>query len=130
MLAATELAATDLRWLDLSGANLIRANLSDCDLVRTNFSRAILCDADLSNTDIMGARFFYGSIETATPRTRQDKPDYATGEFTGAVIEGADFTNTQRLSEAQRCYCCEWGGSKTRGTIPGGCDDIPNRLGR
>ncbi|MEM8503167.1 MAG: pentapeptide repeat-containing protein [Cyanobacteria bacterium P01_D01_bin.1] len=130
MLAATNLAATDLRWLDLSDANLIRANLSDCDLVRTNFSRAILCDANLSNTDIMGARFFYGSLETATPRTRQDKPDYKTGAFTGAVIEGADFTNTQRLSDVQRCYCCEWGGSKTRGTIPGGCDDIPNRLGR
>lgn len=130
MLAATDLASADLRWLDLSDANLIRANLSDCDLVRTNFSRAILCDADLSNTDIMGARLFYGSLETATPRTRRDKPDYTTGAFTGAVIEGADFTNTQRLSEVQRCYCCEWGGSKTRGTIPGGCDDIPNRLGR
>ncbi len=130
MLAATDLATTDLRWLDLSDANLIRANLSDCDLVRTNFSRAILCDANLSNTDIMGARLFYGSLETATPRTRKDKPNYKTGTFTGAVVEGADFTNTQRLSEAQRCYCCEWGGSKTRETIPGGCEDIPNRLGR
>ena len=130
MLAATDLATTDLRWLDLSDANLIRANLSDCDLVRTNFSRAILCDANLSNTDIMGARLFYGSLETASPRTRQDKPNYKTGSFTGAVVEGADFTNTQRLSEAQRCYCCEWGGSKTRETIPGGCEAIPNRLGR
>ncbi len=130
MLAATDLSTTDLRWLDLSDANLIRANLTDCDLVRTNFSRAILCDANLSNTDIMGVRLFYGSLETATPRTRKDKPNYKTGTFTGAVVEGADFTNTQRLSEAQRCYCCEWGGSKTRETIPGGCEDIPNRLGR
>nr|WP_304952590.1 pentapeptide repeat-containing protein [cf. Phormidesmis sp. LEGE 11477] len=130
MLAASSLAATDLRWLDLSEANLIRANLSGCDLVRTNFSRAILCDADLSNTDMMGVRLFYGSLETVTPRTRQDNPNYRTGEFTGAVVEGADFTNTRRLSEAQRCYCCEWGGSKTRETIPGGCEGIVNRLGR
>ena len=130
MLAASNLSATDLRWLDLSAANLIRANLSGCDLVRTNFSCAILCDADLSNTDMMGVRLFYGSLETATPRTRQDKPDYRTGRFTGAVVEGADFTNTRRLSETQRCYCCEWGGNKTRGTIPGGCEGIVNRLGR
>ncbi|EDX87585.1 Pentapeptide repeat protein [Synechococcus sp. PCC 7335] len=130
MLAASDLSTTDLRWLDLSAANLIRANLSDCDLVRTNFSRAILCDANLSNTDMMGVRLYYGSLETATPRTRQDKPDYRTGRFTGAVVEGADFTNTRRLSETQRCYCCEWGGNKTRGTIPGGCEGIINRLGR
>lgn len=130
MLAASDMAKTDLRWLDLSDANLIRADLTSCDLVRTNFTRAILCDANLTDTDFMGARLFYGDIETATPRTRQDVPNYATGQFTGAVIEGADFTNVQRLSEAQRCYCCAWGGSKTRSTIPGGCDGIPNRLGR
>ncbi len=130
MLAAGDLATTDLRWLDMSEANLIRANLSDCDLVRTNFARAILCDANLTNTDIMGVRFFYGELETATPRTRQDAPDYTTGQFTGAVVEGIDLTNVQRLSEVQRCYCCQWGGSKTRGTIPGGCEGIPNRLGR
>jgi uncharacterized protein YjbI with pentapeptide repeats len=130
MLAASDISSTDLRWLDLSESNLIRANLTDCDLVRTNFARAILCDANLTNTDIMGVRFFYGDLETATPRTRQDRPNYATGEFTGAVVEGVDLTNVQRLSEAQRCYCCAWGGSKTRATVPGGCEGIPNRLGR
>ncbi len=130
MLAACNIASTDLRWLDLSESNLIRANLTDCDLVRTNFARAILCDANFTDTDIMGVRFFYGDLETATPRTRQDKPNYSTGEFTGAVVEGIDLTNVQRLSEVQRCYCCAWGGSKTRATIPGGCEGIPNRLGR
>ncbi len=130
MLAASNIAGTDLRWLDLSEANLIRVNLTDCDLVRTNFARAILCDANLTNTDIMGVRLFYGELETATPRTRQDKPNYVTGEFTGAVIEGADLTNVQRMSEIQRCYCCGWGGSQTRTTVPGGCEGIPNRLGR
>ena len=130
MLAASDLSNTDLRWLDMSEANLIRADLTDCDLVRTNLTRAILCDANFTNTDIMGVRLFYGDPQTATPRTRQDTPNYATGEFTGAVIEGADMTNVQRLSEAQRGYCCMWGGNKTRATIPGGCEGFPNRLGR
>lgn len=130
MLAASQMGGTDLRWLDLSDANLIRADLTDCDLVRTSFARAILCDANLTNTDIMGVRLFYGELETATPRTRQDVANYTTGEFTGAVVEGVDLTNVQRLSEVQRCYLCAWGGSKTRGTIPGGCEGIPNRLGR
>ena len=130
MLAASNLVNTDLRWLDLSDANLIRADLTDCDLVRTNLARAILCDANLTNADIMGAQLFYGNPETATPRTRQDRPDFNTGEFTGTVIEGADLSNVQRLSETQRRYCCEWGGSKARSTIPGGCEGIPNRLGR
>jgi hypothetical protein len=57
-------------------------------------------------------------------------PDYRTGEHTGAVIENADFSGAQRLSEDQRYYCCAWGGSKTRATIPGGCEGIPNKLGR
>ena len=130
MLAAANLSDNDLRWVDLSGVNLIRANLSRCNLVRTDLARAVLCDADLSEADVMGARFFYGSPNTAIPRTRSDSPNYETGEFTGAVVEGMDLSNVQRLSEAQRCYFCTWGGSKTRATVPGGCRDIPNRLGR
>lgn len=130
MLAAADLSGNDLRWVDLSGINLIRSNLSQCNLVRTDFARTVLCDANLSEADLMGTRFFYGAPEMATPRTRNDKPNYETGEFTGAVVEGMDLSNVQRLSEAQRCYLCTWGGSKTRATVPGGCRDVPNRLGR
>ncbi|MEM9907227.1 MAG: pentapeptide repeat-containing protein, partial [Cyanobacteria bacterium P01_D01_bin.44] len=130
MLAAGDLANNDLRWVDLSNANLIRANLSGVNLVRANLSRTILCDATLIEADMMGARLFYGEVETASPRTRTDTPNYETGEFTGAVVEGADFTNVRRLSEIQRCYCCAWGGNQTRTTIPGGCSDVPNLLGR
>ena len=128
MLAGANLAGTDLRWTDLSDINLIRVNLSCCDLVKTNLARAILCGADLSNTDLMGTKFFYGSAQKATPRTHTDIPNYKNGEFTGAVIEGADFSGAQRMSEDQRYYCCAWGGTATRGTIPGGCDGIPNLL--
>ena len=130
MLAVADLADADLRWTDLSEANLIRANLQGGDLVKANLSRTILYQASLSGADLMGTRLFYGDARTATPRTRTGKPNYETGEQTGAVIEGANLTGVQRLSEEQRYYCCAWGGSATRSTVPGGCGDIPNLLGR
>lgn len=130
MLAGADLASTDLRWTDLSDANLVRANLSKCDLVKANFSRTVLYDANLSRADLKGATLFYGSIDTASPRSRHESPNYKTGEYTGAVLERADFTGVKRLSEEQRQYCCAWCGSKSRETIPGGCEGIPNKLGR
>ncbi|WAL61134.1 pentapeptide repeat-containing protein [Thermocoleostomius sinensis] len=128
MLAGADLAGTDLRWTDLSDINLIRANLSHCDLVRANLARSILSEACFAGADLHRVRFFYGKSTTATPRTAIHQPNYANGEFTGAVIEGADFTGAKRLSPAQRYYCCAWGGPKTRSTIPGGCEGIPDRL--
>lgn len=128
MLAGANLAGTDLRWTDLSEVNLIRANLSNCDLVRTNFSRTILVDATLQGADMNGTRLFYGKAETASPRSRTLPPDYRTGEHTGAVIEDTDLTDVQHLSQEARYYCCAWGGTKTRSTVPGGCQGIPNKL--
>ena len=130
MLAGADMSYTDLRWTDLSDANLVRANLTKCDLVKANLARTILYDAKLSYADLKATRFFYGKAETATPRSRTELPDYTTGVHTGAVVENADFTGVQRLSEEQRYYCCAWGGTKTRGTIPGGCEGIPNKLGK
>lgn len=130
MLAKANLLGTDLRWTDLSEANLIYANVSQCDLVRANLSRTILFGANLRGADLMGARLFYGDSKTASPRSRTEPPNYSSGEHTGAVVEEADFTGVERLSEEQRYYCCTWGGEKTRGTIPGGCEGIPNHLGR
>lgn len=130
MLAGADLSSTDLRWTDLSEANLIRVNLSHCDLVRANFARTILAEAKFVDADLKGTLLFYGSAETASPRSRTEPPNYKTGEYTGAVIENADFTNVQRMSESTRYYCCAWGGEKTRATIPGGCSGIPNKLGR
>ncbi|MBD1936830.1 pentapeptide repeat-containing protein [Microcoleus sp. FACHB-68] len=130
MLAGADLSGTDLRWTELSEANIIRANLSRCDLVKANLARSILYEANLSYADIKGARLFYGKAENASPRSRTEYPDYKTGLHTGAVIENADFTGVERLDDAQRYYCCAWGGEKTRATIPGGCEGIPNKLGR
>ncbi|MDB9375194.1 pentapeptide repeat-containing protein [Nodularia sphaerocarpa] len=130
MLAAADLSGNDLRWTDLSEANLVRGNLSNCDLVKANLARTILYSANLSGADLNGTRFFYGSLEKASPRSRNEPPNYETGEYTGAVVENADFTNVQRLPEITRHYCCAWGGEKTRATIPGGCEGITNQLGR
>lgn len=130
MLAGADVAGTDLRWTDLSEANLVRANLSHCDLVKTNLSRTILYDANLSQADLKGALLFYGPVETATPRSRTELPDYQTGKNTGAVVENVNFRGVKRLSDEQRYYCCSWCGEKSRSTIPGGCEGIPNKLGR
>jgi len=130
MLAGANLEATDLRWTELSDANMVRANLSHCDLVKANLSRTILYEANLAGADLKSARFFYGKLETASPRSRAYYADYETGAYTGAVIENANFTGVLRLDDEQRQYCCAWCGEKSRKTIPGGCDGIPNKLGR
>ena len=130
MLAGADLAGTDLRWTDLSEANMVRANLSCCDLVKANLCRTIFYEANLSGADLKGSRLFYGNLANASPASRKQAPNYQTGECTGTVVENANFTKAQRLSKEQRIYLCNWGGEKTRATIPGGCEDIPNKLGR
>jgi uncharacterized protein YjbI with pentapeptide repeats len=130
MLAGADLSGQDLRWTELSEANMVRANLSRCDLVKANFSLTILSEVNLSGADIKGARFFYSAMETASPRSRTLCPNYETGEYTGAVIEKINLKGVRRISEEQRYYFCAWGGEFTRGTVPGGCEGIPNLLGR
>lgn len=130
MLAGAYLVGQDLRWTDLSDANMVRANLSHCDLVKANLARTVLYEANLAGADLKGARLFYGSVETATPRSLTVPPDYETGQHTGVVVEKANFSGVKRLSEEQRYYLCSWCGSKSRATVPGGCEGIPNRLGR
>jgi uncharacterized protein YjbI with pentapeptide repeats len=130
MLAGSDLSNTDLRWTELSEANLAMANLSGCDLTRANLSRTILTGANLRQANLSRTRLFHGSLELTSPRDRINPPNYQTGAYTGAVIEGVDLSSVQNLTDEQRYYCCAWGGSKTRRTIPGGCEGIPNRLER
>ncbi|GFE68188.1 pentapeptide repeat-containing protein [Chroococcus sp. FPU101] len=130
MLAGADIEGQDLRWTDLSGANMVRANLSQCDLVKANLSRTILYEASLRGADLKGATLFYGPVQTASPRSRVHPPNYETGAYTGVVIENADLTDVRNLSAEQRYYCCAWGGERTRATIPGGCEGIPNLLRR
>jgi uncharacterized protein YjbI with pentapeptide repeats len=130
MLAGTDLSDNDLRSTEFSDANLNAVNLSHCDLTRANLSRTVLVGANLKQANLSRTQLFHGSAEMASPRDRINPPNYSTGAYTGAVIEGADLTQVKNLSETQRYYCCAWGGAKTRSTIPGGCNGIPNKLGR
>lgn len=130
MLAGADLSGSDLRWTELSDANMVRANLSRCDMVGANLARTILYEANLSGADLKGVRLFYGSVETASPRSRTRRPNYETGTYAGAVVENVNFTGVLRMDEEQRQYCCAWCGERSRRTIPGGCDGIPNKLGR
>ena len=130
MLAGTDLSEQDLRWTDISDANLVRTNLRGSDLVKANLSRTVLYEANLSGADLKATRLFYGSPETATPRTRTGIPNHETGENTGVVIERANLSGIKRLSDEQRYYLCAWCGERERDRIPGGCEGIPNKLGR
>ncbi|MGK7924367.1 MAG: pentapeptide repeat-containing protein [Spirulina sp.] len=130
MLARADLSKTDLRWTDLSEAYLIGANFSHCDLVKANLARTVLYKANLRGADLKGTRFFYGNVKLASPRSLTAPPNYETGAHTGAVIEQADFTGVQRLSEEQRYYLCSWGDQQTRNTIPGGCAGIDPKIKR
>lgn len=129
MLAGTDMSFTDLRYTDLSGANLIKTNFMGCNLTGANLAGAILIRADLRKANLHRVRLFYGDVQTATPRDKVHKLDIETGAYSGAVVEDADFTGVEELSEENRYYLCSWGGTKTRRTIPGGCTGIPNRLG-
>jgi uncharacterized protein YjbI with pentapeptide repeats len=130
MLAGREVHNTDLRNADLSGANLIKANLMNCDLTGANLVGAVLAKANLKGTDLSRVKLFYGNLETASPRDRQNLPNFETGEYTGAVVEDADFSKAVDMSEETRKYICAWCGKKSRKNIAGGCEDVPNRLGR
>ncbi|MDJ0598807.1 MAG: pentapeptide repeat-containing protein [Crocosphaera sp.] len=130
MLAGANLADQDLRWTDLSEANMVRADLSSCDLVKANLSRTVLYDANLKGADFKSTRLFYGSVETASPRSRNYRPDYITGAYTGVVIENSNLAQVKNLTPEQHYYLCAWSGEKSRQTIPGGCQGIPNKLNR
>ena len=130
MLAGAYLVGQDLRWTDLSEANMVRANMSHCDLVKANLARTVLYEANLAGADIKGTRLFYGSLETATPRSITAQPNYETGQYTGVVVEKANLSGVKRMNEEQRYYICSWCGEKSRSTVPGGCEGIPNKLGR
>jgi uncharacterized protein YjbI with pentapeptide repeats len=130
MLAGTDLSTSDLRSTELSEANLSKIDLHQCDLSRANLSRAVMVGANLRQCNFYRVRLFHGTAQTATPRDRINPPNYLTGAYTGAVIEDVDLSQAKNLSEDLRYYCCAWGGSRTRSTVPGGCGDIPNLLGR
>ncbi|WAS03900.1 pentapeptide repeat-containing protein [Gloeomargaritales cyanobacterium VI4D9] len=136
MLAGADLSGTDLRRVDFSNADLSGTNFSNCNLSRTNFAMSNLQGAKFTGANLQGAVFFYGEPEKLDyaspyqPWTNGERPNFQTGEFTGAIVEDADFSGVYNLSAEQRFYLCSWGGARTRNTIPGGCQGIPSKLYR
>jgi uncharacterized protein YjbI with pentapeptide repeats len=128
MLAGQDLSHTDLRRAVLSGANMVKTNFEGANLAGADFTGTILIKSNLRGTDLTNVKFFHGSLEHCSPRSRHFSPNFQTGAYTGAVVDGADFTGAVGLSEENRKYLCAWGGPETRRTIPGGCRDVPNRL--
>lgn len=128
ILEKADLRGTDLHAIDLSDVSLERANLSGADLSYAYLCRADLRGVKLTGADLYQAKFCDGSPDTATPIHPHNTPDLHTGQCTGALLEDADFSDAQNLSRAQRWYVCAWGGSRTRSTVPGGCESIPDRL--
>lgn len=130
MLVGKNLAHTDLRFCDLSASNFLGANFSYCNLTGADLRGAILAKANLTGADLNRVSLFYGVLEMASPRDRQQQPNYKTGAFCGAVVEEADFSKVEDMSAENHYYVCAWGGSMTRRTVPGGCKNIPNLLGK
>ena len=56
-LSGFDLSRADLRGADLRGTNLSGANLSGAHLDGANFFKAVLDDADLAGTFLIGAQF-------------------------------------------------------------------------
>ncbi|MDX1977858.1 MAG: pentapeptide repeat-containing protein [Pseudanabaenaceae cyanobacterium bins.68] len=130
MLVGKNLSHTDLRFCDLSASNFLSVNFSYCNLTGADLRGAILAKANLTGADLNRVALFYGALETASPRDRQQQANYQTGAFCGAVVEEADFSKVEDLSPENQYYICAWGGASTRRTVPGGCKNIPNLLGR
>ncbi|MBL1209544.1 pentapeptide repeat-containing protein, partial [Geminocystis sp. GBBB08] len=83
VLAGCNFTGQDLRWIDLSEANMVRVDLSKCDLIKSNLSRTILYEGNLERADLKAVKLFYGNYNTASPRSRTQAPNYTTGEYTG-----------------------------------------------
>jgi uncharacterized protein YjbI with pentapeptide repeats len=130
MLAGQSLNEVDLRETDLSDADLSGSDLSNTDLLKANLAGSNLWGASLRGANLDQVRLFYGDPDLASPKLPGEAADHRTGLGTGAIVEDADFSGVLGMTPEQRRYCCAWCGSQARRTIPGGCNGIPNRLGR
>ncbi|MBW4536812.1 MAG: pentapeptide repeat-containing protein [Pleurocapsa minor HA4230-MV1] len=105
ILMETNLPGVDLRWIDLSEADLCGVNLGGADLCevdlrgtnlsRADLSRADLCEADLSGTNLRGADLCEANLN----RANLNGADLCEANLNGANLNGADLSEAN-LSEA------------------------------
>ncbi|CAK6688556.1 pentapeptide repeat-containing protein [Synechococcus sp. CBW1107] len=127
-LRGQDLAGTDLRGIDFNGADLRGTNLEATDLSDANLAGADLGGACLEGARLERTRFFYGPLESATPRQIGLSPDFLSGRGTGALVENINLTGVRLLDPEARHYLAAWSGKRSRQTLPGGCKGLPDRL--
>ena len=99
-------SGADLRWADLSGANLSEANLRWADLSwanlsRANLSRADLSWANLSEANLRGANLSWANLSGAN----LSEADLSWANLRGANLRGANLSEAN-LSEANLDFSC------------------------
>lgn len=129
LLQGVDLSGCDLRGVDFNGADLRGANLSFCDLSGANLAGANLAGANLERARLEGCRFFYGRPQTASPRQPGQPADLVTGAGSGAVVENSNLSGVRFLDPHTHHYLASWSGPRSRATLPGGGQGLPNRLG-
>jgi uncharacterized protein YjbI with pentapeptide repeats len=129
VLQGADLSDTDLRGIDFNGADLRGIQLEQSDLSHANLAGANLAGANLKGALVEGTRFFYGTVDTATPADAHHQADFDTGAGTGAVVESTILAGLRKLDPENRFYLASWSGARSRQSLPGGCKGIPNRLG-
>ncbi|MEB3334851.1 MAG: pentapeptide repeat-containing protein [Cyanobacteriota bacterium] len=128
LLQGVDLSGCDLRGVDFNGADLRGANLALSDLTGANLAGTNLAGANLERARMEGCRLFYGRPQTASPRHPNSPMDLASGVGTGAVVENCNLTGARFLAPHVHHYLAAWSGTRSRATLPGGCQGIPSQL--
>jgi len=128
MLRGADLSRCDLRGVDLHGADLRGADFSGSDLSNAMLAGADLSGATLDRCCLEGTRLFFGRPQTASPNQAGLPRDLVSGNGSGAIVADASFRAVRRLDPQQHYYLASWGGTRSRGTLPGGCRGVANQL--
>jgi uncharacterized protein YjbI with pentapeptide repeats len=103
------LAAADVCEADLVACFLIKGDLRDAILARTNLSTSYLCHADLRGADLRGACLDHCSLRSADLRNANLRGASLVGaDLCGAQLAGADLRNTNLAGSKLAGAACDW----------------------
>ncbi|MDA9001827.1 pentapeptide repeat-containing protein [Flavobacteriales bacterium] len=98
-LSGAELLDADLFRADFSGSNLSNSNLTDSDLVLANFYQSNLTNTNLTNTDMYQVNLIEANLSNANFY----QAFLGAADLTGATIEGANFQSTYLTGATMSC---------------------------
>ena len=96
VVAVVNLSGANLYRADLGGANLYRADLSRADLSGANFSEAILSRANLSGADLSRADLSGADLS----RVNLSRADLSGADLSGANLYGANLSRANNVDRA------------------------------